>query len=236
MARAVPGVHFHPGLTPAGHDERAPDDRVALELRKIGTSVVVAHGRTLVEEGDPADDVFKVVEGELRSIRLLPDGRRHVVKFLMPGDYFGMSEGESYSQSVEAVGDSKLVRYPRQRFDALLAGDAAVSRRFYGLVCQELSAAQDRLLLLGRKTALERLVSFVLGIADRQAKTRGASTGDVRLPMNRSDIADYLALTVETVSRLLTHLRSRGFIDLPTPNHIVLLKPQMLESIASGEA
>ena len=115
-------------------------------------------------------------------------------------------------------------------------GCAGLGNIAYGLICQELSAAQDRLLLLGRKTALERLVSFVLGIADRQAKTRGASTGDVRLPMNRSDIADYLALTVETVSRLLTHLRSRGFIDLPTPNHIVLLKPQMLESIASGEA
>ncbi len=210
-------------------------DHVATELERIGTVVTAVRGMTVIEEDCAAEYVFKVVAGALRAVRLLPDGRRYVTKFLLPGDYFGFSEGESYGQSVEVVGDATFIRYSRSSFDALLARDPAAGRRFFGVVCGELCAAQERLLLLGRKSALERLATFLLGMADRSIAATPGENNEVHLPMNRSDIADYLGLTVETVSRLLTQLRHHRIIDLPTSNHVVFLKREELETISCGE-
>lgn len=203
-------------------------------LDRLGARIVVTRNKALIEEGDSADHVFKVVAGALRMVRLLPDGRRHLSSFLMPDDFFGLSEAGAYSHSVEAVSDSTLMRYPRHRFEALLNSDASISHRFLDVVCGQLAATQGRLLLLGRMTAAERLAHFLLGMADRElGKDRRSA---VELPMNRADIADYLGLTVETVSRALTQLRSRRIIDLPTANHIVFLKRHALEQISAGDA
>jgi CRP-like cAMP-binding protein len=196
--------------------------------------VVASRGKTLIEEGDPAEHVFKVVSGALRAVRLLSDGRRYITKFLLPGDYFGFTKGDCYDQGVEVVGDATFIRYSRRSFDALLAGDAAAGRQFFGIICGELCAAQDRLLLLGRKSALERLASFLLGLSDRRTMSEPGLRNEVQLPMNRSDVADYLGLTVETVSRLLTHLRSGRIIDLPTPNRVVFMDRDALEDIGNG--
>lgn len=211
-------------------------DAVAAELERIGTVGTAVRGKTVIEEGDPAEHVFKVVAGALRAVRLLPDGRRYVTKFLLPGDYFGFTEGDRYGKSVEVVGDATFIRYSRHSFDALLERDPAVGRRFFDIICGELSAAQDRLLLLGRKSAMERLATFLLGMADRKAENSKGARKEVKLPMNRSDVADYLGLTVETISRLLTHLRADRIIELPTPNHVVFLKRESLEDISNGAA
>jgi CRP/FNR family transcriptional regulator, anaerobic regulatory protein len=210
-------------------------DNVTAELDRIGSVVMAKRGRTVIEEGDLAEHVFKVVTGALRVVRLLPDGRRYVTKFLLAGDYFGFAEGSRYGQSVEVVGDATFIRYARRSFDALLSRDAAVGRRFFSLICGELSAAQDRLLLLGRKSALERLTTFLLGMANRKSASDAGPRNEIHLPMNRGDVADYLGLTVETISRLLTQLRADRLIDLPTPNHVVFLKRAVLEDISSGE-
>lgn len=209
-------------------------DVVTAELERIGTVVIVPRGRTVIEEDGAAEHVFRVVAGALRAVRLLPDGRRYVTKFLLPGDYFGFSDAGCYGQTVEVVGDATMVRYARSAFDALLARSAAAGRKFFSVICGELSAAQDRLLLLGRKSALERLATFLLGMAGRTVSERKEDRDDVHLPMNRSDVADYLGLTVETVSRLLTQLRSDHIIDLPTPNHVVFLKRDALVLISRG--
>lgn len=201
-------------------------------LDRLGVRIVVARNKAVIEGGDPADHVFKVVSGALRMVRLLPDGRRHLSSFLMPDDFFGLADSDAYSQSVEAVSEATLMRYPRHRFEALLNSDASVSHRFLDVVCGQLAATQERLLVLGRMTATERLVTFLLGMADRKSRT----APEVELPMSRADIADYLGLTIETVSRGLTDLRSRRIIDLPTPNHIVFLKRQALEQISAGNA
>ena len=201
-------------------------------LDRFGARIVVARNRAVIEEGDPADHVFKVVAGALRMVRVLPDGRRHLSDFLMPDAYFGMTDTDAYTHSVEAVSDATLLWYPRHKFEAMLNGNASMSRHFLGVVSGQLAATQQRLLLLGRMTATERLATFLLGMADRKTGTGP----EVELPMNRGDIADYLGLTVETVSRGLTQLRSRRIIDLPTPNHILFLRREALEQISAGDA
>lgn len=215
--------------------EAPASDAVTAELERLGTVMTAPRGKTVIEEGADAQFVFRVVAGALRAVRLLPDGRRYVTKFLLPGDYFGFSEGRSYDQTVEVVGEATFVRYSRSGFEALLSRDPAAGRRFFGVICGELCAAQDRLLLLGRKSALERLAAFLLSMAARKVSAGSPGQNEVHLPMNRSDVADYLGLTVETVSRLLTHLRGERIIDLPTPNHVVFLQREALEAIRRSE-
>jgi CRP-like cAMP-binding protein len=142
----------------------------------------------------------------------------------------------TYANAVEAVAPVTLMRFPRPRFESVIEADAGARRCFFTLVCGELSAVQEHMLLLSRKTALERLASFLLDLADREM---GAGAGDARevmLPMSRVDIGDYLGLTIETVSRLLSQLRRDKIIHLPRPNRVVFRDRDALEEIAAGTA
>lgn len=209
---------------------------LAMRLQRIAMEVAHPAGWTIIRVGDTAVSVFKVVSGVLRSVRLLPDGRRHIASFLLPGDFFGFSDTGIYSHTVEAIDDVKLLRFPRDRFEAILEADADARRCFFTLVCGELSAVQDHMLLLGRKTALERLASFLLHLADRDPTPVQGEATKVSLPMCRVDIGDYLGLTIETVSRLLSQLRRRKIIALPRSNRVLFLDREMLEAIAAGTA
>jgi len=209
-------------------------DIMAAGLDRLGTSHTYAQGKMVVEQGDAAEYVFKITSGALRAVRLLPDGRRYVTRFLLPGDFFGLAERSEYGDSFEVVKDATVVRYARSGFDAYLEGNTRAGRHFLGLVCGELTAAQDRLLLLGRKNAIERMATFLLAMADR-SQTNGKATTEIELPMNRTDVADYLGLTVETVSRLLTQLRSKRIIDLPSANHVVFRNREALEDMSAGD-
>ena len=240
MATALLSKHSSsPVRTPAfarpTHLRPVPATSPSATLDQIGTTVSYARGKTIIEEGNPAEYVYKVVTGALRKIRLLADGRRHINSFLMPGDFFGFAEGRDYSHTVEAVADVTLVRYARRGFDAVLENDPRASRHFLGLVSRTLSATQDHLLLLGRKSALERMATFLLALSDRRAAGHKDGT-ELDLPMNRSDVADYLGLTIETVSRLITRLRSLRVIDTPDAHRIVILKRDALEDLSTDEA
>lgn len=222
---------------PASHLRAVPADRTAFatEMEQIGKTVTYARGKAIVEEGGAADYIFRVASGALRSVRLLPDGRRCITSFLLPGDFFGFNDGGLSSHSVEALSDVTLVRYPVASFAALLDRSPSAARHFFHMVCSELSAAQERLLLLGRKSALERLASFLVSLADRQPTKVVRSGAVLTLPMSRGDVADYLGLTVETVSRLLATLRSRRTIDVPNATDVVLLDREGLRAIGDGE-
>jgi len=221
-----------PGLVSSQHSA----ERVAAELDRAGTTVACRKGKTLVEEGDPAEYIFKVVSGAIRAVRLLADGRRYVASFHMPGDFLGLADGESYSHSFEALADASLIRYTRTSFEAMLDRNPGAGRSFFGILRKELSAAQDRLLLLGRKTAAERLASFLLSLADRNSGNNDAGDGAIELPMNRSDMADYLGLRIETVCRLLTDLKHRRIIDLPGIHSVMVLRRDLLETESEGTA
>jgi CRP/FNR family transcriptional regulator len=205
-------------------------DSVTAELDRAGTSLSVARGQIVVEAGEAASHVFKVTRGTLRAVRLLPDGRRYIAGFLSAGDFFGLTASDEYSLSLEAIEDGAVVRYSRRGFESLLDRDPRLGRRFFSLMCRELSAAQDRLMLLGRKSAAERMASFLLAMADR------THADAFELPMSRADIGDYLGLTIETVSRLLTHLRGERIIDMPSAHRIVIADREALEDLSEGEA
>lgn len=197
-------------------------------LQRIGHNQLVPRGRTVIEAGSANDAVIQVREGILRVVHILPDGRRHVACFLKSGDFYGLSEAEENESSVEAITDCTLTRYSRRDFDAVLDSDATAGRQLLRLVCRQLAASDRMLLLLGRKTAAERLASFLMSFAS------SSPDGNARvfLPMSRADIADYLGLTIETVSRLVTRFRTASWIRLLDAHTISITNPQALETLA----
>jgi CRP/FNR family transcriptional regulator len=196
-------------------------------------TVTVARDEVLFYEGDDARAVYRVVEGMVRISILLPDGRRHIVGFLQAGDIVGLTTGDTHTHSAEAVTPATLSRMPRSRLDAAMDQRPALARKLYALMQADLVAAHERLLLLGRKSVTERLASLLIILRDRQPAD-AAAPGRVQLPMGRMDIADYLGLTTETVSRTFTKLRSAGLIRLLDTYTVEILDPERLAEIAAA--
>ena len=169
-------------------------------------------GDTLIEEGDDATHVFTVTSGSMKIYKLLPDGRRQVTGFLFQGDFLGLAFDEAYTYSAEALTDTTVCRFARSSFENFVESRPAMEHRLRVMTSNELAAAQDQMLLLGRKTAQERVASFLLTLVRRQERL-GHDGKAIRLTMTRNDIADYLGLTIETVSRTFTVLRRQGIIE-----------------------
>jgi len=212
----------------------APLDKEELaHVSALMTSVELEAGEPLFDEGEEAGNVFNVTSGTLKVYKLLPDGRRQVTGFLFAGDFLGLAKQETYAFSAEAVTPATLCRFSRTKLEALMQRMPKIEQRLLNIASNELVAAQEQMLLLGRKTAREKIASFLLMLAKR-AKQRGQVGDPVAVPMSRTDIGDYLGLTTETVSRTFTQLKQDGTIQL-LPNHQVkLAKRQALEEIAGG--
>lgn len=208
------------------------DDEID-RLNAIASHIHLAPEQIVFLEGDPADYHFNVVSGTVKLYKLLPDGRRQITGFLYPGDFLGLASSEGYSYGTEAVSDACLCRFPRPKLEALFELYPGMEKRILAFANDELVVAQDQMLLLGRKTALEKIASFLLSLAER-AEKRGQAANPVSLPMSRSDIADYLGLTVETVSRTFTRLKEDGIIQLPASREIALVRRDELERLAEG--
>lgn len=190
-----------------------------------------APGATLFSEGDAADCVFEVVSGTLRLYKAMADGRRQITGFVSGGQLLGLSHQGSYMYTAEAVTPLTLRRYQRPAFERRIDEEPGLARRLLSAVANELRIAQDQMLLLGRKSAAEKVASFLLALASNED---GEVAEGVELPMGRGDIADYLGLTVETVSRTFTKLRNDGLIALPNPSIVEFLDVDQLEDLASG--
>jgi CRP-like cAMP-binding protein len=200
---------------------------------EIGITVLAAPGQTIVVEGDPAEGWFRIASGAVRLSKSTPDGRRQVIDFLIAGQSFGLASEGQYNYSVEAMSRTTLVRYSRAKLEAAIEARPELARRLFRIACTELQRARQHLLLLGRKSADEKIASFLLALAERLgAREEGFDL--VQLPMSRQDMADYLGLTIETVSRTLTRLRREGLIALPTPQHVLLVRPDRLQGLADG--
>ena len=191
-------------------------------------------GQPVFHEGDPAKRVFMLTVGALKIYTLLGDGRRQVTGFMFPGDFLGVSVDDEYAFTVEALRPSELWWFSREAFDRFVEGNPSVERELYRLAAHELAAAQQQMVLLGRKTAAERVASFFLNLLRREERASGHSGRYFDLPMSRIDIADYLGLTKETVSRMLAELRSRRLIRLETQNRVEVLDRDGLEAVAEG--
>ncbi len=190
-------------------------------------------GKVLFFETDPANHVFEVLKGALRLYKLMPDGRRAITGFIFPGEILGVAFKDRYLYSAEAVTQVRLQRYPRAQLHDNLARSPGLSREVLAMACDELSAAQDQVLLLARKSAYERIASFLLTVA-RRLSADGEPVREIDLPMTRLDIADYLGLTIETVSRAFSKLKADGLIALPSPHKVVVRRAGVL-MVAAGE-
>ena len=186
------------------------------DYRRLGWSLRLTPGQTLFHEGDPATRVFTVTRGAVKLYTLLPDGRRQVTGFMFPGDFLGISLDEEHAVSAEALDDVQLCWFPRSRFGEFVDEHPAMERQLYFMAANELAAARQQMVLLGRKTALERLATFFMHLLERSERGEGERSNCFDLPMSRSDIADYLGLTKETVSRVLGQLRDLRMIRLVT--------------------
>jgi len=184
----------------------------------------------LFDQGALAGSVFNVTNGIVRLYKSLPDGRRQIVGFALPGDFLGLALSDRYGVTAEAVTAVKVCRFSRSAFVAFVEGRPHLLRRLHEFAGHELSLAQDQMLLLGRRTAEERVVAFLLNLQARHARI-GAASVTVPVLMSRQDIADYLGLTIETVSRTLTKL-AREKVLIIVPDGVRLLNKERLERIA----
>ena len=210
-------------------------DRAELAAyKRMGWTLRLSPGQTIFHEGDPASRVFTVTRGTVKLYKLLPDGRRQVTGFMFPGDFLGISLDEEHAVSAEALDDVQLCWFPRSRFGEFVEDHPAMERQLYCLAAHELAAAQSQMVLLGRKTAAERLASFFLVLLGRVEKAEGTAVRLIDLPMSRTDIADYLGLTKETVSRVLASLKSRRIVRLAALDRVEVLDRYRLARMAEG--
>lgn len=199
---------------------------VAVDL--MGAMMLFSRNMEIYGEGEVAEYVYKVVHGAVRTHRLLNDGRRQIGGFYLPGDIFGMEVDETHRLSAEAICDSKILVIKRTAVVALAANQSEVARDLWAMTARELAHLQNLMLTLGRKTAQERLATFLLEMAGRNR-----DSDSVELPMPRQDIADYLGLTIETISRTLTQLEGASTIELPTSRRVVLRNRDALHRLNS---
>ena len=203
------------------------------EMAAIVTTMEVGAGQSLIDEGQPAIHVFNVTSGAIRVYKLLVDGRRQMTGFLFPGDFLGLANDETYAYSAEAVIASMVCRFPRTKIEALLTKYPKMERRLLSMASHELAAAQEQMLLLGRKNAREKIASFLLMLS-RRAEQRGLPPDPIFVPMSRNDIGDYLGLTTETVSRTFSDLKAKDVIELLPAGKVRLAQRGHIEEIADG--
>jgi CRP/FNR family nitrogen fixation transcriptional regulator len=190
--------------------------------------MVLRKGERLFDEGDEADFFYQVVSGAIRSYKMLSDGRRQIDAFHLRGDIFGLEAGGEHRFSAEAVGDVSVIAFRRSRLEALTRDDPAFAQKVMSATLRNLARAQAHMLLLGRKTADEKIATFLLDMAERISK----DDGQFELPMQRSDIADHLGLTIETVSRILSRFARSGLIRLlPASRSIALCNRMALQGL-----
>jgi CRP/FNR family nitrogen fixation transcriptional regulator len=174
-------------------------------------------------QDEPAEYVYRVVSGAVRTMRFSSDGRRQILGFHLPGDVFGLELGDAHSLSAEAVSPSDLVMVRRAALDKAAIDDPGAARSLLKLTSEQLAEAREHALVLGRKGAGERVAAFLLQLAARFVAKR-----EMDLPMSRADIADYLGLTIETVSRAFSEFERSAAIALPSSRHVVMRNPNAL--------
>ena len=209
------------------------ENRSEVWLASLASPQRIEPGKLLFCEGDDAENVYEIAQGILTLYKLLPDGRRQITGFVSTGNVVGWSNAHVYLYGAEAITEVRLRRYRRAQFDRMIDEVPGFARRILAAHSGELRAAQDQILLLGRKSATERVASFLMTMIELNGGDDVSSA--VHISMRRSDIADYLGLTIETVSRTLTKLKRDGIIAIPTSDDIRLKNRDRLRELAAGE-
>jgi CRP-like cAMP-binding protein len=195
-----------------------------------GTLVHVPQNQTVFSEGEPVDHAFKIVSGVVRLCKHFPDGRRQIAQFLFPGDYFSFVSIGDHGFSAEAIGDVRLLSFPQKHVEHLCHEHPNLRTRLFELLSQRVRDIQNHMSRIGRQTAKERVAAFLLLLAER------LSSDGIRVdvPMNRQDIADYLSLTMETVSRTLSLLKATRIVATLDLHKVELKNIDALHALADG--
>jgi CRP/FNR family nitrogen fixation transcriptional regulator len=223
------------GLCPQTERRNAPlslcgDDVIEFgPLRLQGVRMRFSRNEEIFGESEAADYVYRVVSGAVRTMRFTSDGRRQIMAFHVSGDVFGLELGDAHSFSAEAVSDCEIVLVRRSLIDKAAREDVNAARALLQFSASQLQEAQEHAVVLGRKGAGERVAAFLLRLADRFAARQ-----ELELPMSRADIADYLALTIETVSRAFTQMERDHAIALPSSRHVVMRSRSALEELQAA--
>ena len=183
------------------------------ELQGLATQAYFRSGKTIFSESEFADDVFGLSQGVVRLYKLLPDGRRQIIAFALPGDFLGMPLADRHNFSADAIGEVALCRFSRADLTEFIQSSPNIMRLIIEFAMRELDMAQDQLLLLGNGSAEEKVAIFLVSWRNRLARL-SALSGTVPLPMRRQDIADFLGLKLETISRTLAKLEQKNVIRL----------------------
>jgi CRP/FNR family nitrogen fixation transcriptional regulator len=199
-------------------------------LEAPGFAMAFARNEEIFGEEEPADFVYRVISGVVRTCRVLSDGRRQISGFHLPGDVFGLEMGEVHRRTAEAVSDVEIALVRRSALHAAARRESCAARELWTLTACNLERAERHLMLLGRKSALERVACFLLDLAER-----AGAKASVDLAMCRTDMADYLGLTIETVSRSLSQLERDQLIELAGSRQIRFRRPSALRAVAGEE-
>ncbi|WP_309643500.1 helix-turn-helix domain-containing protein [Phenylobacterium sp.] len=203
--------------------ETGPDDLMS----RIGVQMTFAKDEEIYGQGENADLVYRVVSGTVRTSRFMPDGRRPIGDFYYAGDLFGLETGDEHAMAAEALSDCTVLVANRQALRAA-GGEEELKRLMWAATVRDLESAREHLTLLVRKSACERVASFLLGLA---ARRQGAH---VELAMGRQDTADYLGLTIETVSRMITQLQAAKVVEFKGSRLFRICDVQALQEMAAG--
>lgn len=187
-------------------------------------------GQTIFYEGTLVENHYSIYEGVVRLVRTLSDGRRAVIGFLFAGDLFGLSDGETYSYSAEAVNYSRICRFPKRKMEPMYDEHPNLKKKLVSIMIQKLNIAERRIADLARKSSEERLASFLLALDQQGSLTN--DEGKLKLPMNREDISDYLGLSLETTSRTFTNLMKKGMITFSGQTNITIQDREKLTALA----
>ena len=200
-------------------------------LRAIASYAKTMHyrrGATIYYSGEPSDHWYFVAAGIAARSAGLSDGRRQIVELLLPGDFFGFSSAGVHHSAVEAVTDqTTIVRYPRRNVEALAESNPKLANQLRQLAFEAIRRLDDRVVTVGRMNAVEKVGAFLIEMAERAPHDLGDR---IALPLSRYEIADYLGLSMETVSRSISELRRQEAISLHGPHRVKVLNPQALRT------
>lgn len=222
MHTALTAIHRQTRM-PFPMADVVPPARPDSESAGIGITRSFAKDEEIYAEGDAATRYYKLLSGVVRTCKILADGRRQIEAFHVAGDIFGIERGEEHRFSAEAVSAATVIAYRRCPLETLALSDSPLARQVVATALINLERAQEHAVLLGRKSAMEKVATFLLDMAER-THTDEMAADAVELPMARSDIADYLGLTIETVSRTLTQLERDAVIALPAARRNIVLR------------
>lgn len=216
------------------------DGEARSELLRLSRRKAVPAHHAVFRDGDPADHYYNITSGIVKLVKTLADGHQHIVGLLYPTDFMGQSLNKHHSYAAESATDVELCAYPRAAFEQFLTSHPELERQIFHMTIRELDLCRDWTLLLGRKCSYERVAGFLLMMAKRAPRKRvqeqPRNCAHFELPFTRAEMADYLGLTLETVSRQFSQLKKKQVITLPSSRDIIIPNIEVLSGVAQMES